>query len=93
MVQGSLVNTSKKKKKDCTDAVVRILIHLAFYGTIRILLLATKRSLEFKKLIVCEAEYPEDIASMVFKHPQAGTVNKDIPINISQHGREIQVSR
>lgn len=57
------------------------------------MLLATKRSLKFEKLIVCKAEYPEDIASTLFKYLQAVTMNKNIPINISQHEREIQVSR
>ena len=59
----------------------------------RFLLLATERSLEFEKLIVYKAECPEDIASTFFKCLLAVTMDKDIPINISQREREIQVSR
>ena len=61
--------------------------------TIRILLLATEVFLEFEKLIVYKAERPEDIASMVFKCLLAVTMDKDIPIDISQREKEIQVSR
>ena len=49
--------------------------------------------MEFEKLIVYKAERPEDIASMVFKCLLAVTMDKDIPIDISQREKEIQVSR
>lgn len=44
-------------------------------------------------MIVYKAECPEDIASTLFKCLLAVTMDKDIPINISQREREIQVSR
>lgn len=48
---------------------------------------------EFEKLIVHELECPTGIVSMLFKCLQAVTIDKDIPVNVSQHGKEIQVSR
>lgn len=42
-------------------------------------------------LITHRAECPAGIASTLFKCLQAVTMDKDNPINISQHGKEIEV--
>lgn len=91
MVQCSLVNNYEKKGAAMMPLFESLQIR-HFMAPSELCSKPQRAPQSFEKLIMDGAGCLEGIASMLFQCLQAVTMDKDIPINISQHWKEIRVS-